>query len=157
MKRVLVSKSERETKRFAKRLLQRIIKTKTKMEGALILALSGELGAGKTVFVKGLAGELGVKKSVLSPTFVLIKRYPISHKTKKGFFKNFYHIDCYRIKKAEEIAKLEWKKLIKNPENIIVVEWAEKIHKILPKKHIAIHFQHKNRTERAVTIINPHV
>lgn len=146
MKRRFLSESAWATKRFAESLARKILKTKARRKDAIVLALSGDLGSGKTVFVKGFAKGLDIKKNILSPTFVLIKRYPI----KNRFFKNFYHIDCYRMKSAGETMKLGWKELVKNPENIIAVEWMERIHKILPKKHLRIRFKHKNRNQRII-------
>lgn len=146
MKLRFLSKSALATKRFAESLARKILKKKAKRKGAVVIALSGDLGSGKTIFVKGFARGIDIKKNILSPTFVLIKRYPI----KNSFFKNFYHIDCYRIKNAGEITKLGWKELVKNSENIIAVEWMERIHKILPKKHLRIRFKHKNRNQRII-------
>src|SRR3989338_7673870 len=63
------------------------------LKGGEIIALVGNLGSGKTTFVKGLAKGLGVKDVITSPTFVLMKIYKAKHKT----IKNFVHVDCYRI------------------------------------------------------------
>lgn len=146
MKRRFLSKSALATKRFAESLARKILKKKAKGVDAIVLALSGDLGSGKTIFVKGFAKGLNIKKNILSPTFFLMKRYPI----KNSFFKNFYHIDCYRMKSAREITRLGWKGLVKNPENIIAVEWVEKINKILPKQHLRIRLKHKNRNQRII-------
>ena len=88
---------------------------------AVVFALMGELGSGKTTFVQGLAKGLGIKEKILSPTFVLMKR-----------FKNFYHFDCYRVKK-EDLKELGLEDIFNNPNSIVAIEWAENIEEVLPK------------------------
>lgn len=101
-----------------------------------VLALYGELGSGKTTFVQGLAKGLGIKKRILSPTFVLIRSYPL---LKAGFF---YHIDLYRLGSVKEAQDLGLEEIWENPQNIVAIEWAEKIQEILPKKRTAIFFKY---------------
>ena len=150
MARMIISKSESQTISEANALAKKILKKGNNIKHALVIALEGDLGAGKTFFTKALAKSFGIKKRVISPTFVLMKRYGISKKP----FKNFYHIDCYRIKKPAELKALGWKEISGNPENIIVIEWAEKIKKILPKKIIKIKFEHINPKQRKLVIHN---
>lgn len=135
---ILISENAAETRKFAKNLAKKWLKQGLRKK-ALIIGLTGELGSGKTVFVQSFAKALGVKERVLSPTFVILKK-----------FKNFIHIDAYRIKKPKEIIDLGWKKLINNPQNIILIEWAEKIKRILPKKHLQINFEHISRNKRKI-------
>ncbi len=113
--------------------------------GAL-LGLVGELGSGKTQFTKGLAKGLRIKKNITSPTFVLLKQYQLS----QG---NFIHIDCYRLSNSQELLDLGWQELIKHPQNIIVVEWADKIKSILPRKTRWIKFKVGNKeNQRIITL-----
>jgi len=139
--RIFISESAEETRKiaggFAKKCLNSKLRTK-----ALVIGLTGELGAGKTVFIQGFAKALGVKKRVVSPTFVIIRHY-----------KNLFHIDAYRIKKPKEIVDLGWKELINNPQNIILIEWAEKIKNILPKNYIKIKFEHVDRNKRKISFV----
>jgi tRNA threonylcarbamoyladenosine biosynthesis protein TsaE len=114
------------------------------------LALEGELGGGKTTFLKGFAKGLGIKEKILSPTFILIKKFNIEHQTSN--FKHFYHIDCYRIEKPKEILNLGFNEIIRNSKNIIAIEWADKIKKILPKRVIWIDFRFRNKSEREIKI-----
>lgn len=116
---------------------------------AFIVGLYGDLGAGKTHFVKAVASELGVKTKVNSPTFVLMKRYSLGKTTR--VFKNFIHIDAYRLKNEKEILNLGFKDLINNPENIIFIEWAENIKKALPKKYLKIKIKHLEGEEREIS------
>ncbi|TSC82892.1 MAG: UPF0079 ATP-binding protein [Parcubacteria group bacterium Gr01-1014_20] len=115
---------------------------------AIILALKGDLGSGKTTFVQGFLRGLGVKKRVNSPTFVLMKRFtlPASVKTSSGKhgsrFKNAYHLDCYRIKKPKELMDLGLREILADPENVVLVEWPEKIQRFLPRTTKRLAFGH---------------
>lgn len=140
MKRI-VSKNARQTKKIASNLAKKLVKSGSRTK-ALVIGLIGELGSGKTVFAQGFARGLGIKGKIVSPTFILMRRHG-----------NFYHFDCYRIKKPKEILNLGWKEIISNPQNIVLIEWAEKIKKILPKKCVIIKFKHINKYERKISFI----
>lgn len=141
MTRDFFTRNQRETNRLAKILAREIIKKSLKTETALIIGLEGELGSGKTTFIKAFAKGLGIKKRLTSPTFVLMKNY-----------RNFYHIDCYRIKSYKDILGLDFQEIISNPKNIILIEWAEKVKKILPKDVIWIKFKIISEKEREIKI-----
>ena len=126
-----------ETRKIARLLAQEVLKSKKR----LIIGLEGELGAGKTTFIQAFAKGLGIGNKITSPTFVLIKKY-----------RNFYHIDCYRIKTYKDILSLDFLEIISNPKNIILIEWAEKIRKILPKNKIWIKFKIISNKERKILI-----
>ena len=112
-----------------------------------IFALVGDLGAGKTTFVQAFLKELGVKGRVMSPTFVIMRSY----KLKDG--RKAYHLDGYRIKKDKEFVDLGFKELIKDPKNIILIEWADRVKKLLPPETIWLEFEHgKNSRERVIKI-----
>lgn len=132
-------------------MLKKILTRRNKK--TLVIALEGELGAGKTTFVKGLARAMGIKAKVKSPTFNLIKIYKIPatyhllHTTRY-----LYHLDCYRLKNYKDLAPLGIKEILNNPENIVLIEWADRVKKILPKNHIKIHINHISKNERKITI-----
>lgn len=117
---------------------------------AFVLALEGDLGGGKTTFSQGLAKGLGIKERVLSPTFVLMKRFSI--KNKKSGFKNFYHFDCYRIRNHKDLSFLDFKKIISDPSNIVAVEWAERVKKALPSSTLGLRFEFVNKTTRKIVL-----
>jgi len=123
---------------------------------ALVLALQGELGAGKTTFLQGFARGLGVKEKILSPTFIILKKFKIKsdkrQETSDKRFKNFYHIDCYRLNKPEEILNLGFREIITNSENIVAIEWPEKIENILPENITSIKFEHLEKNKREILI-----
>ena len=114
---------------------------------AVVFGLKGDLGAGKTTFLQGFAKGLGIKEKVISPTFVIMNRFDL-----KGKFKNFYHLDCYRIEKAKEMESLGFEEIISNPKNIICIEWPEKIKSILPKDIILIKFKILEGDKREIII-----
>lgn len=145
MKEIL-TQSASGTKKEGVRLVGLLMNKKPE-KNARIIALEGHLGSGKTTFIQGLAEGLGVRENVLSPTFLILKQFFL----KSGKYKNLYHIDAYRLKNPEEIVELGFKDLINDPENIIVIEWADKIRKILPKNAIWIKFENLEGNKRKIT------
>ncbi len=148
-----LSKSPSQTLALGQSLAKKLLKLKKfKKSGPTIIALEGELGCGKTTFIKGLAKGLGIKQKITSPTFILIKRYPIANSSLSDF-RHFYHIDCYRIKKPLELEKLGLKKILKDNSSIVAIEWAEKIKKLLPKKTLWLAFSFKKYGVRKIKVI----
>src|ERR1035437_10881724 len=100
-------------------------------DSATIIALSGDLGAGKTTLAQEVARILGIKENVISPTFVIMKRYgisdPLSH------YNDLVHIDAYRLKSSNELLHLGWSEISANPKNIILVEWPELVPECIPE------------------------
>ncbi len=110
-----------------------------KLKGGEVLALVGNLGAGKTTFTKFLAKELGAKLKIKSPTFTLLNIIPIN--LPKCPDANLYHFDLYRLKNFRQAQALGLKEIWENPKNITVIEWADKIKKYFPKKTLWIFFE----------------
>ena len=145
------SSSPKQTQFFAARLAKKITRTffSRKNEGALILGLVGDLGSGKTTFVQSFAAALNIKRRILSPTFLLMRSYPIS----KSFYKKVFHVDLYRIKKSSELSPLDFRSILKNRTYIVLIEWADKIKKILPENTIKLEFRHgRTPNERTISI-----
>ena len=143
----IVTKSSEETKKAGMALGQ-ILEREPLSNKAFVGALEGDLGSGKTTFIQGLAQGLKIKENVLSPTFVIQKNFSLSLTN----WKNLYHIDAYRLKNPEELLELGFKDLIRNPENLIVIEWADKIKKILPKNILKIEFTNLEKNKRKIII-----
>ncbi len=101
---------------------------------SLLVELSGNLGAGKTTFTQELARQLETPEKITSPTFVLMKKYEIDF----GQFKKIVHIDAYRIEDVSEISILNLPEIFADKENLILLEWPEKIAEILPEKKITV-------------------
>jgi tRNA threonylcarbamoyladenosine biosynthesis protein TsaE len=103
---------------------------------ATVLGLYGDLGSGKTTFTQALARAFGVTETVTSPTFILEKIYKLENQN----FSHLIHIDAYRFETSDELLKLGWKEITENKENLIVVEWPERVVGILPKNIQKIRF-----------------
>ncbi len=118
-------------------------------ETATVIALSGELGAGKTTLTQALARELGIRENVISPTFVIMKSYALTEAEGHGFSR-LIHIDAYRLDSASELEKLGWAELLGNPRNLILIEWPEKVPEAIPEHTRRITLWHKNEEEREI-------
>lgn len=105
-------------------------------DGATIVGLQGDLGAGKTTFVQAVAGVLGVDEHVTSPTFVIEKVYALDH----AVFRHLVHIDAYRLESGEELRTLGWKQMSADPGNLILLEWPERVGDLLPDQTPVITF-----------------
>ena len=141
-----IIKSFQETQKLGQNLARQILSGKSQKFGVVLL-LQGELGAGKTTFLQGFARELGIQEVVNSPTFIIIKKFKIpnsSFKLQDSRFLYFYHFDCYRLEGPEEILDLGFKEIILNSQNIVAIEWPERICKIIPENTILIKFKHLN-------------
>lgn len=120
------------------------------LKGADVLALSGELGSGKTTFIQGLTKALDSSIRIISPTFIIMRQYEVN----KNAIKNLYHVDLYRLEGdlESELENLgitdEWGR----PENVFVIEWAEKAKKYLPQNTKWITFEHLSENKRKITI-----
>ncbi len=119
-----ILKTEKETQQLAADLAQ-------KLRGGEIIALEGDLGAGKTAFTKALAKSLHIKKNLTSPTFVLMKLYPARHKPLA--ISQLVHVDCYRLDNVQELFYLGIEEYLNKPDTVVVIEWADKIKKYLQK------------------------
>ena len=107
-----------------------------KGDGATVLALHGDLGTGKTTFTQTLARALGVMETVNSPTFVIMKKYPI-----EGDYQTLVHIDAYRVESIDEMTVLGFANLLEEKDTIICIEWAERIADLLPADSIHLSFE----------------
>jgi len=163
-----ITKSAAATKKLGEQIAKEVLKSPSQ-KMAKVLGLQGNLGGGKTTFLQGFAKGLKIKEKILSPTFVIQKRFKI----KDSRFKNFYHFDCYRLKneKVPKLAKgepgsrsqsdlgnileLDFKKIISNPKNIVAIEWPERVKKVLPKNTTLIEFEFINKNPDGSAIEDP--
>ncbi len=133
----IISHSELETVGLAEKLA---VSFKT----GDIIVLTGDLGAGKTVFVRGLAKGLGHDEDLVnSPSFTIINEYPGE--------KPLYHFDLYRLSDQNELYEIGWDEYL-NRDGLIVVEWGEKAKDYLPSKYYQINFKFLNENEREIDI-----
>ncbi len=112
---------------------------------ASILALSGDLGAGKTTLTQAIAAALGIEDNIVSPTFVIMKLY-----APKTGWKQLVHIDAYRLNSAAELEKLGWNELIADPGNLILIEWPEQVPGIIPERAMKVSLKHVSEEEREI-------
>ena len=120
-------------------------------EGAVVLAISGGLGAGKTTFVQHLAKLLGVSQVVTSPTFTIMKGYEVSVPP----FEHLVHMDAYRIEDLEELRPLRLKEILKSPKTLVCIEWAERIAPVLPADVWQLSFTAQTDGVRHIEVISP--
>ena len=160
-----VSNNPEESKKFAQNFVKEVLTAPMSRRnldiGAVVLALMGDLGSGKTAFAQAFAEALGVREKIKSPTFIIFRKHEIPARSdraqlwrarQKSKFRRLYHFDVYRIHSEKEILNLGWEEIIKNQANIVLVEWADKIEKILPKNCVKIMFKHLKGDGREITI-----
>lgn len=159
-----ITTNPKETEKLAGFLFEKF--TKTDRKKAMVIALEGELGAGKTTFTRGLARKLKIKNKIKSPTFNLIKNYPITDyglRIKKSVkadnsqfairnFNYLYHLDCYRLRDHKDLKTIGIKEILNDSANIVLIEWSDRVQKILPKNHIRIHIDHLDRNTRKLVV-----
>lgn len=127
----IITQSAEETREFGQKLATHL----KRGECARIICLYGELGSGKTTFVQGLAQGLGITNRLLSPTFIIVRRYQLQD---QGKF--FYHLDLYRLSQIKELEGLGLTEIFSDKNSYVVIEWAERLGELLPANRLDIHF-----------------
>ncbi len=141
MSKTFITNSKKETQKLARDFAKTI-------KAGDVIALFGDLGSGKTTFAQGLASGLGIKKKVMSPTFIFMRSYPIVlHKIPV----TLHHLDLYRGQDEKDFKSLGLNEIF-TQDSIVVLEWADRIKRILPKKRIDIFFEIKNEQKRKIKI-----
>jgi tRNA threonylcarbamoyladenosine biosynthesis protein TsaE len=146
----IITKSPEETQKFGETVAASLMAKERRGQNNFsyhIICLYGDLGAGKTVFVQGLAKKLGITPRLLSPTFIIVRRYDIPK-----FTSYLYHMDLYRILKEQDAQSLGLCEFFADTKSLTVVEWAERIESLLPKKRVDIHFSVVDETQRRIDI-----
>ncbi|MDO8657646.1 MAG: tRNA (adenosine(37)-N6)-threonylcarbamoyltransferase complex ATPase subunit type 1 TsaE [Candidatus Levybacteria bacterium] len=134
--KVFITNSSNETKKIGRDFAK-------SLEAGDVVTLYGDLGSGKTTFVQGLAEGFGIKKRIISPTFVIVRAYKVG-------INDFYHIDLYRTEGEKDIEDLGIEEIINNKNSIIVIEWAERMKNLIPKKRIDIEFFYEKENIRRI-------
>ncbi|MCL4397693.1 tRNA (adenosine(37)-N6)-threonylcarbamoyltransferase complex ATPase subunit type 1 TsaE [Patescibacteria group bacterium] len=127
-----VTKTAAQTKSFGKKLA-------AKVKDGGVVCLIGELGAGKTTLVQGLAQGLGIRRRISSPTFIIARKY-----------NHFWHIDLYRLQNKEEAEAIGIREILADPKNIVVIEWPEIIKNALPKHYWEVKISIIGETQREI-------
>lgn len=138
MDEVIFSSNISKTQQFARKLAK-IIKPGD------VLAFYGNLGSGKTTFIQELAKAIGIKKRIISPTFIIVRSYLLGDG-------NFYHIDLYRISSDNDLSGIGIDQIIKDKNSIIAIEWADKLGSFLPQKRYDLIFENMGEDKRKISI-----
>lgn len=137
----MILNSVEETKKFAKEILK-------ELNGKKVIALEGSLGAGKTTFVQGLAESLGIKKRVLSPTFVFLRSYKLENQP----YQVFHHFDLYRCETLTDVKSTGLEELLLEKDCLIAIEWPGVAKEILPRNTVWLKFKKINENSREIEV-----
>ncbi|MDD3862935.1 MAG: tRNA (adenosine(37)-N6)-threonylcarbamoyltransferase complex ATPase subunit type 1 TsaE [Clostridia bacterium] len=144
MKFKVATKNADETMQFAEKFA-------TLLTSPCVIALDGDLSAGKTTFAKGFAKGLGIEKMITSPTFTILNEYDFQN---KNDIKKLYHFDMYRLENEDDAFALGLEEYfdLKKLNGFVLVEWADRIKNILPEKYIIVNFSKISDNERSILI-----
>jgi len=138
----ILSTSTLQTKKIGQLLAE-------ELRGGEIICLTGDLGAGKTTFTQGLLQGLGAKGPYTSPTFAIIKEYQ-QQKTVNRELRTIYHIDAYRIS-SKDLLELGFADFAGQKNCLVILEWPEKVRKIIPTDAVWINFEWLSEKERKIS------
>lgn len=142
MQKTIITVGEDETRALG-------LKIAAFLEPGMKLYLSGELGAGKTSFVKGVAMGLGIQDTIKSPTYTLLREYHYGHN------QNLFHFDFYRLEDDSSFDLEHVQYTFGLPSSICICEWPERLHNSLPEPDCWISFRHISDIEREITVKAP--
>lgn len=146
------SQNEEETRQIGQTILEDVLLKKLSTDSAVVVALLGDLGAGKTQLTKGIASALGISHAELhSPTFALANEYEVT--LQSGEHIRFNHLDAYRFENPDELLELGIEDYLYAPNSITIIEWAERVEKYLPPDTIRISIETVDESERLLTLI----
>ncbi len=148
MKKEFLAKNLKDTEKIAREVIKKMAS-----ESRNVLFLQGELGAGKTTFSQQVLRFLGARGPFTSPTFVIMKKYPLSKSGESQGFQTVYHLDCYRVE-SSDVLELGWQEIIGDPRNLVLVEWPERIEDIWPKEgeFLRVGFEILGEEERRISM-----
>lgn len=136
-----ITNSKEETERLAEEIAKEV-------ESGNVLVFYGELGSGKTTFIQALAKALGIKRRIISPSFIIVRHYMINQEN------SFYHIDLYRTNSKNDLIGLGIDQILEDEANIVAVEWGEKLLDLMPKKRIELKFKIEGENKRKISVTN---
>jgi len=135
------TKTPKETAKIATALAK-------KMKGGEVVALYGNLGAGKTTFAQAFAKALGVQERVQSPTFIFMHEHRLKRKSGPSYF---VHADAYRGG-LPELRSISIEEYFGRPDAVVLIEWADRVKGLLPKKRITVRLRHLGGDRRSVAV-----
>jgi len=139
----IITKRPQETAAVGEKLARDL----ASREDGHILCLYGQLGSGKTTFTQGFARGLGITSRLLSPTFIIVRRYQIPKKESY-----LYHVDLYRLNKVTEMEEIGLPEIFADPASYTVVEWAERLGGLIPRKRVDVHCTTAQDDTHVITI-----
>lgn len=140
--KILVTNSSDQTEREG-------FKFGKKLKMGDVVCLYGNLGNGKTTFIKGLAKSLKIKHRIISPTFIIVRSYKFNFKESEAVF---YHVDLYRLLSENDLESVGLLEIIDEKNRIIAIEWPEKLGKFMPKNRWEIYFKVLENDKREIKI-----
>ena len=168
-----ITKTANETKEVAARCAKKIAQQKPGRR-AVVVGLIGDLGSGKTTFVQGFARALGIRRRMVSPTFTIMRRYRIPHRTsakrskhsnyklprhRRGLggraitnYKYLIHVDAYRVHKPAELRIIKFESWLMDPTAIVLIEWADLVEKKFRRGARIIRFHHTLDSSRTISV-----
>jgi len=141
----IITLSEKQTLALGKKIAK-------ELKGGETIALVGELGAGKTIFTKGIADGLKIKKIITSPTFVLMKVYSIDLK-KNNKIKTLCHIDAYRLNSGKDLIDIGINDYLGQKNTVTIIEWANQVEDILPINTIFVKIEVESDEKKRIISI----
>jgi len=135
------TKTPKETAKIATALAK-------KMKGGEVVALYGNLGAGKTTFAQAFAKALGVQERVQSPTFIFMHEHRLKRKIGPSYF---VHADAYRGG-LPELRSISIEEYFGRPDAVVLIEWADRVKGLLPKKRITVRLRHLGGDRRSISL-----
>ncbi len=146
---MLIRFKENQKRQISEKILNKVSKTKNKK--AKVIALSGELGAGKTTLTKEIGKLLEIKNVIISPTFVIMKIYQTGEGSKYySQFKKLIHIDAYRLDDPLELLKFGWGEMVDDKNNLIILEWPERVMGSTDKETFWVKLKHIDDETRSL-------
>lgn len=143
MKEELITNNSEETKNLGQKMAE-------EFQDGGIVCLVGELGSGKTTFTQGLLEGLKIPGPYTSPTFVIMKKYEKQESVNsEQENKNIYHIDAYRVS-SDDILNIGWDEIVADKNNVIIIEWADRIRNIIPENAVWIKFEWIDENKRKI-------
>lgn len=146
---MLIKFNENQKRKISEKILNKVLRIKNKK--AKVIALSGELGVGKTTLTKEIGNILEIKNIIVSPTFVIMKIYQIGVGSKYySNFKKLIHIDAYRLDDSLELLKFGWNKILEDKENLIIIEWPERVMSSIDEETFWVKLKHIDDETRSL-------
>lgn len=138
----IITSSLQETQAIARQII-------ASLDSEHVVALYGDLGAGKTTFSQGIGKALGIERHLQSPTFTIVKVYSIPSHSQ---FETLQHVDLYRLEKESEMKAIGLDELIDDPKSLVLIEWADKLGTSLPKNRIDVFLEYVDESKRKLVV-----